>query len=173
MTIYDKSNSIPIRFYNSNGEEVHFTIKFNLANGTEKSITDLSSENLADYFDFTNVKLINATSASILSNVKITTALVNTNLIHKTDLYRYVQIIYNDETQEFTLTVKEPTPNTLATQSNSEYFSLNPNTTLDYIYAIRDNYYSQTVSIAGILAYGLTNENENSIYHDVLSLHRH
>lgn len=164
LTIYDKSNSIPIRFYNSNGEEVHFTIKFNLANGTEKSITDLSSENLADYFDFTNVKLINATSASILSNVKITTALVNTNLIHKTDLYRYVQIIYNDETQEFTLTVKEPTLNTLATQSNNEYFSLNPNTTLDYIYAIRDNYYSQTVSIAGILAYGLTNENEDSIY---------
>lgn len=164
LTIYDKSNPIPIRFYNSNGEEVHFTIKFNLADGTEKSITDLSSENLANYFDFTNAKLINATSASILSNVKITTALVNTDLIHKTDLYRYVQIVYNNETQEFTLTVKEPTLNTLATPSDGESFSLNPNTTLDYIYAIRDNYYSQTVSIAGILAYGLTNENEDSIY---------
>ena len=121
------------------------------------------------YEDGFLIKYLNTSEASIINTPTSTIicgAIVDLSYFKNLDLGifinnvtkvpRYIQL-YMNSNNEWILKIMTQMPNEIS----SDTIRLNPNTTLDYIYSIRDNYDAETVSVTNILAYVHCEEGDN------------
>lgn len=138
---YSNSELIPITFYDNDTKNTIPMITGNLINNTKWE--DIDNVNTFDSTIITGV----AVDLTQFSNY------YDSNIIEESDAknaYRYFRVELEDS--KCNIYYINPEINILNSQNT---IPLNPNMSLDYAYAIRDNYNSQTVSCEGILAYAL------------------
>ena len=138
---YSNYELIPINFYDNDTKNVIPMITGNLINNTKWE--DIDNVNTFDSTIITGVSV----DLTYFSNY------YDSNIIEESDAknaYRYFRVELEDS--KCNIYYINPEINILNSQNT---ISLNPNMSLDYAYAIRDNYNSQTVSCEGILAYAL------------------
>lgn len=108
---------------------------------------------LIRYLDTSKASIINTPTSTIICG-----AIVDLSYFKNLDLGifinnvtkvpRYIQL-YMNSNNEWILKIMTQMPNEIS----SDTIRLNPNTTLDYMYSIRDNYNSEVISVSNILAY--------------------
>lgn len=108
---------------------------------------------LIRYLDTSKASIINTPTSTIICG-----AIVDLSYFKNLDLGifinnvtkvpRYIQL-YMNSNNEWILKIMTQMPNEIV----SDTIRLNPNTTLDYMYSIRDNYNSEVISVSNILAY--------------------
>lgn len=117
--------------------------------------TDLVSLNLLSNMDCTDAKVINTSTSTIITNVKINLTaynLIDPTLYKDSPIYGYrnLHLYTTEDTIEYILEIVAPEMNVLNTAESAVF---NPNLSLDYAYAIRDNYNATSVGVTSILAY--------------------
>ena len=139
---YDETNNkLPIKFYDNNSEKEISVMLDDLANNTNWENVDYINT-----FDSTIISGVAMDLTAYASYYDSTTMEEN----YAKSAYRYFRIEIKDN--ECSIYYIEPEMNHL---NSEDTISLNPNMSLDYAYAIRDNYQAQVVSCEGVLAYTL------------------
>lgn len=151
FSINSKIHKYEIRIYNSKTYAEEDVLIRYTPYGTESSIES------TNYFsgDLSNIKIINTTSTSIITGARVyasTYKLTDTSLNTDEFVYRYLRLFKENDT--WVLEIVNPEINEF---TSAESAVLNPNLTLDYHYAIKDNYNAASVGVKNILAYAFSN----------------
>ena len=138
-----------------------YTAKYKLKYTDYKGVVhnDDVSLKLLPNIDCTDAKVINTSTSTIITNVKVNLTaynLVDPTLYKSSPLYGYrnLHLYVTGGTVKHTLEIVTPEMNILNTAESAVF---NPNLSLDYTYAIRDNYNGASVGVSNILAYGIVN----------------
>lgn len=132
---------------------IKYNLKYTEHTGTVHN--DLVSLNLLGNIDCTDAKVINTSTSTIITNVKVNLTsynLIDSTLYKDNPLYGYrnLRLYTTEDTVKYTLEIVTPEMNVLNTAESAVF---NPNLSLDYTYAIRDNYNGTSVGVSSILAY--------------------
>lgn len=134
-----------------------YTAKYKLKYTDYKGVVhnDDVSLKLLPNIDCTDAKVINTSTSTIITNVKVNLTaynLVDPTLHKGSPLYGYrnLHLYVTGGTVKHTLEIVTPEMNILNTAESAVF---NPNLSLDYTYALRDNYNGASVGVSSILAY--------------------
>ena len=149
----DTNDLKPINFYNNSTNELEYEVPLS---GSINGI------------NFSNFDIINTFSSSIVTGVSFDTSkypeYYDQDTLDDEEIYRYLRVEISE--YECKMYVIQPEINVLNDQNSP---ILNPNMSLDYAYAVRDNYNAQVLSCEGILGYTLCSKNEDDTFEPVKS----
>ena len=164
LLIYDDGIEIiePSKFVGDNNSNPHTLSIIIRDNSTLQVLHEHNTVNEEIVgLDFTNIEIINTFNSTILSNLKMDTSkspynrYADPNVSSANILYRYCKITIKDRNTAY-LDIVTPEINHLNKDSE---IPLNPNMSLDYPYALRDNYLAKYTSVQGVLAYTFCKDN--------------
>ena len=162
-----------------------YCIRFTDINNTpvDKTLPNEYTDIAFPFWNLSNPKVFNTNTSTIIGNCTIDLTNImfaeeldpNDEVIHEAiynpflfetayakNAPRYLQIFYETTSEKWVVRIVTPEINNLAT---SETIILNPNTTLDAAYALRDNYNASLPSVKGVLAYaGVTFQNNKLVF---------
>ena len=147
-------NIVPLIIKHKNG--TLYTPKIFLVDNSSNEI-EVTNVNkfINNNLDMSQATIVNTSTSTIIGGAvvdlnyfKNTAADLGIFINGNTKVFRYLHLTLNSD-NVWILKIMSQTPNEIS----SDTIRLNPNTTLDYTYSIRDNYHSEIISVNNILPY--------------------